>query len=465
MVKAHPALIWSGRTVVGIVGVAVAGAVVLGIGRVPLPSVSAEPANMVVAPDPAEQVRSCAGSLLAPSTTNASGSGLGDPSITIAANGKTTNTTLEAPDNSGGTGRPVAVALPASGDRAPSLSVATGQTVSSPQLSGFATAGCASPAADSWLVGGSTMTGRTTFIVLTNPGRAVANVDISIYADAGVVDAPGATGIIVEPGQQRVLSMASLAPGLAQPIVHVASRGGSVSAVLQQSIVEGLDPHGVDYVEASAAPSTAQTITGFVVPEAAPVGHDHDYDDGVPVVRLIAPGTNPVDVVARFIPEEGSAEPLPIEFSIPGNQVQELVLDNVPAGTYTVVLDSSAALVAGGRVTATSGTDFAWFASTAAIGGDGSLAIAAGDSPVLHLTNLTDTDANVRLTASEGDPISVFIPAGGAASTPVVQKRSYTTEGITDVSASVSYGGSSVFSSYAVTPINPSARPVTVYPR
>lgn len=466
MAKIHPALVWSGRTILGIVGVAAAGAVVLGIGRVPLPTIGADPQSMVVNPVISEQLRSCPGGLLVPSATNSQAVTGGDPTITIAASGTPTTSTLQTPNNTGGAGHPIAVAVPATGSTIPSLSVASGQGSDRAELRGFAAVGCAAPSSDSWLVGGSTATGRSAFIILTNPGKAVANVDLRIYADTGVIDAPGATGLIVSPGEQRIISLASLAPGQIQPIVHVSARGGSVSAVIQQSKIIGLDAKGVDYISASAPPSTDQTITGLVIPTAAaPLEHDHDYDDASPSLRFIAPGKDPVPVTVRFIPEEGSPEPLPVTFTLPPGIVQELPLANVPGGKYTVVLDSDAAIVAGARVTSSSGADFAWFASSLPVGADGALAIATGDAPTLHLRNAGDSEAAVTLTAADGKKLSTVVPSGATATLPVSAKTTYTTSGMSSVTASVSYGGESAFSSYVITPTNPSAEPVTVYPR
>ena len=110
--------------------------------------------------------------------------------------------------------------------------------------------------------------GRTSILTLSNPTAVTAQVSLQIFGEEGAVEAPGLLGIEVQPGAQRVLSLAGFAPGLVSPIVHVEARGGQVVAYLQQSIVRGLDASGVDLVDAAPDPATDLTFPGVRIFDA-----------------------------------------------------------------------------------------------------------------------------------------------------------------------------------------------------
>ena len=135
--------------------------------------------------------------------------------------------------------------------------------VDAQDYTGFAAAACAEPSGSIWLVGGSTAVGRTTLLTLANPSPVDATVG-SHHPESETArsSAPGMSGIEVQAGAQRVISLAGFAPDVASPVVHVDARGGQVVASLQQSIVRGLDAGGVDLVDAGADPATHLVIPG-----------------------------------------------------------------------------------------------------------------------------------------------------------------------------------------------------------
>ena len=73
---------------------------------------------------------------------------------------------------------------------------------------------------------------------------------------------PGGTG------SHALIVLAGLAPGEAQLSVHVRSAGGPVAAAIQQSVLRGLTPGGVDFIAPGAAPAARQVMTGMDIQDA-----------------------------------------------------------------------------------------------------------------------------------------------------------------------------------------------------
>lgn len=295
------------RLTAGLIGMAVIVVVVGAAAVAPWPAVVSEPVSTVVTPVASNQLRVCPGPLL----TLAADSSQADVATSVGrfdtvsgarapgAGGAAVNvdrSDISAVDNteSGRDGAPQLLTVPAAADapEAPLVSGAQSQTAASETLGGLAASACTEAASDSWLVGGSTAVGRTSLVLLSNPSTVVATVDLTVYGETGQVDAPGSTGILVQPGTQRIISLAGLAPNLLSPVVHVQSTGGSVAAALEESVIRGLQPGGVELTGPTTAAGNAQVIPGVVVtPPSAEVSVDEGaVSEDTPSVRVLVPG-------------------------------------------------------------------------------------------------------------------------------------------------------------------------------
>lgn len=463
----------SGRLIAGVIGVAIAGASIFAVGTLDLPRVSAAVPSAVITPTAANQARVCAGPLvqLAGDGTS-SGSSFGAVELTVGADSdaEPALTPIAAPDNLAGDafGSPSVVSVPTAtdADTAPLLAAAQSQSAALGDLSGYAAGTCSEASAESWLVGGSTDVGRTSVLALTNPTRADAIVDLTIYGENGVVDAPGSQGVIVKGGEQKLLSLAAFAPNLITPIVHVESRGGQVAAVIQHSVIRGLTPSGVDYVAPTSPAANTQMLSGVVISATPPVVSDEDYDDNSPAIRMIAPGTEIAAVTVNFTSEQDGSSPASLEYNLEPGVATEISLGSLAAGSYSVQIVSDQPVVAGARTSATVGetADFAWFQASTALPDTAMIAVPAGDSPVLHVTNPGTRDLDIELASSSGN-LTATVPGGSSVAIPVSGGASYEVTGVKGAHAQLSVQTATGFSAFAVQPANPSATPVTVYPR
>ncbi|MCU1586465.1 MAG: hypothetical protein JWM49_3021 [Microbacteriaceae bacterium] len=474
---ARGAVLVGARIVTGIVGVAVAALAIGAATLVPLPSYTSAPPGVVVTPVASAQQRVCPGPVLR--LGDASGqqatviSSVGKPTVRHSQTaGRATLAPLRSTDNTSGVA-PELLTLPPhspSSTAAPILSGSQSQSIDSGDLVGFAAAECAEGSADSWLVGGSTVTGRTTLITLSNPSNVVATVNLTIYSEAGPVSAAGAQGITVAPGGQRVLSLAGFAPDVSAPVVRVQSTGGQVIANLQQSVIRTLEPGGVDIVGPSTAPAKITTIPGIVISNGIAVTArqaESGYGDMRSIIRLYVPGTQPAKAEISIVPENGSEAATPVRVVVQPGVVTEVPLDSYPDANYTVTIASDQPLVGAARISTVSATgqsDFAWFASAPSLPSPALISVAPGPNPVLHIENPTAKEAVVTISSPGQSSAKVTIPAGRSVDQPATADTNYTLSGFAALRATVSYSGDAQLGSFPVSPSAPASQPINIYP-
>lgn len=470
------------RVTAGLIGMAVVVLAAGGAALAPWPSVESSPESTVVTPVAGNQLRVCPGPLL----TLAADSSQADVATSVGrfdtvygarvpdTGGVVVDvqrTDVSAVDNteSGRDGAPQLLTVPVDqgGQQAPLVAGAQSQTAASETLSGLATSACTEASSDSWLVGGSTDVGRTSLVLLTNPSTVVATVDLTVYGETGQVDAPGSTGILVQPGTQRVISLAGLAPNLLSPVVHVQATGGLVAAALEQSVIRGIQPGGAELTGPTTNAATEQVIPGVVVtPPSTEVSVDEgEVSEDTPTVRVLVPGDTPATVSVGVQSEDGAATGTSLEVEIQPGVATEIPLTGVAAGNYTVNLDSDEPLVAAALspVNGSVSRDFTWASAAAPQADEFLVYVAGGPAPALHLANTSTVDRTLTLTADGGAVTVLSVPAGQSVVVGVTASIAYLVTGGEGIAASVGYTGDGLASSYTVSPIGPLAEPIAVY--
>jgi hypothetical protein len=471
------------RALAGMIVVAVAVVAVGAAAIVPWPTLELTPTSLLVSPVPTEQQRVCPGPLLnlaADSSQAQDATSVGPAEAVFSAHPAAAGTDwirpsatgLSAPDNTrnGVDGAPQVLRVPAEDGaiKAPLVAGSQSQTATGKTLSGLAVAACAEASGDAWLVGGSTDVGQTSLVLLSNPGTVLATVDLTVYGEAGVVNAPGSTGILVQPESQRIVSLAGLAPNLRSPVLHVTSRGGQVAATLQQSIVRGIATIGVDLLGPVAPAATSQIIAGVLVTAqgAATVTQSGGLAYDIPTVRVFVPGKDAATVQVRVAGEDGRPIGSPLRVAIQPGVPTDVPLTGLAPGAYSLALTADHPIVAAALAfsVGTAGTDFAWFASSGSIADDFLVAVAPGPGPALHLVNTADGDANYTVTPDTGTPVTVTVPGGGSASLPLAASGRYLVSGGKSTVASVGYSDAGLLASFTLGRPGPLATPLVVYP-
>ncbi|TBN55981.1 hypothetical protein EYE40_00410 [Glaciihabitans arcticus] len=477
------------RIVSGTVGLAVAAVAILGATFISLPGIQSTAPSVDVIPVPTAQLRVCAGGVLrlgdesGQDATNATA--IGRPVVEFRSTGDVDTADLAQSDSPESSSRAAPTVLSAApGEADPNAAVllagSQSQLVNSGDFVGFATAECTGAATDSWLVGGSAEVGRTTLITLANPTEVVSEVTLEIFGADGAIAAPGASGIVVQPQSQRVLSLASFAPGLASPVIHVTATGGAVVANLQQSVVRGLTTGGVDIVGATAAPAKSQVIPGLTVLGSEDLESSLAQDgneDLATSLRVYVPGDDAIDegsvgATVNIVSSDGVGTGASFTADVEIGRVTEVPVEGLLDGTYTVTVSSSVPIVAGlrastvapaqGLLPATS--DFAWLGATTRLGGDTLLTVADGPQPVLHLSNPGASTITVDVAELDGTSSTVTVSARSSATTPVNPGSAYRLSGFSALYAAVSFAAPGQLGGYGVQPPALSSSAVTIFP-
>lgn len=307
-------------------------------------------------------------------------------------------------------------------------------TATDGDLQGTATSNCQQPSNDQWLAGASTTVGRASVLVLTNASTTPATVSLELFGAQGQIQAPGSRGLLVAPGTSRSVVLAGLAPGEPQLSVHVRSAGGPVAAVIQQGVLRGLTPGGVDFIGPGAAPAARQVMTGVDIQDPAGLAQltgKPGYEDAGPALQLTVPGPSDAVVEVKLYGRDGQkALPSGGVITAKAGAVTEVSLAGVPAGQYTVAASSDVSFVAATRVTRglqeDQPTDVAWAASGVRLGSQHVVPVPQGGIRSLIFGAL-DARATITYSAITADgkvrtPSTADIAGGTTSSIAVPDK-------------------------------------------
>ncbi|MFC4556045.1 DUF5719 family protein [Georgenia faecalis] len=302
-----------------------------------------------------------------------------------------------------------------SGDRAAFVGGASASRTESGDLRGLFAAPCLVPATTSWLVGGSTETGSSAQLVLTNVGQTPATVQVSAWGSTGALETSAGASVLVAPQAQEVVLLEAVTGADPRVAVRVEADGGQVSAYLQDSELRGLVPAGVSAVVPSAEPAREVRIPGVVLPESGAADPDPAR------VRLVNPGDTLATVSVVLLGPDGElvvpgAEALAVD---PGTVV-DVSLAGLPAGTWTLDVRGDAPLVAAAVLTRAGAEgeplDRAWAPATEPLSSGLVVLPGLADAATLTVANPADTavDVTLRPVTADGERVAdvvVSVPA------------------------------------------------------
>jgi hypothetical protein len=291
----------------------------------------------------------------------------------------------------------------ATGERAAGLTAQVATLVPGGARRALTSVPCTAPSGETWLVGGSTVSGRRDVLYLTNADSSPAVVDVTVFGPDGASHPSQAQGLTVAPLKQVVLALDALAPGLEVTAVQVHTRSGRVAAALQDAWALGGTPEGADWVPPSVRPSQSFTVTGLPAETSAQ-----------PTLFLLAPGQDDATVRVRFATADGLLSPEGVNaIDVPAGQVQTVDLRKAAPGVaapYALVVDADHPVVAGVQ-TVEGGRhllpDFSWTAGSPEVVGAAVVAPwvprTAAVTTALQITAVGTDDVVVRVTTLGAD--------------------------------------------------------------
>ncbi|MBG6182814.1 hypothetical protein IWX65_000761 [Arthrobacter sp. CAN_A214] len=221
-------------------------------------------------------------------------------------------------------------------------------------LRGLAASSCPAPSNDMVLLGGATEVGDSSVLVLTNPTDIPAAVDLELFGADGPVEAAGTGGHLVPPGESRDVVLAGLAGSQEHLAVRVRSDGGGVSSVIQQSVLRGLTPGGIELLAPSAPAALEQVIPGVVLQNADTariIRGQEGYAAASPVLQVLVPGSTDSVLDIRIFGADGEVSlPEGGAMTAAAGSVSTFPLEGLAEGTYTVSIASDVPVAAAARV-------------------------------------------------------------------------------------------------------------------
>lgn len=204
---------------------------------------------------------------------------------------------------------------------------------------GLAGLRCEAPKPDVWFVGGSTMLGNETTLVLANVDDTPTTVNISIFTARHDLEPASAQGLVVQPHTREEIPLDTLAPDEDLLALHVQSTRGRIAAGLRHALKTLRATEGVDWVPQTQPPSTKVVVPGFA------------SGRGLRALYITNPGTD--DATAKvtvttqdgqFVPKGDDAIDVPHGRTV-SVRLDDVTLDSALAATVTT---DGAPVVAGG---------------------------------------------------------------------------------------------------------------------
>ncbi|WP_181275607.1 DUF5719 family protein [Brevibacterium oceani] len=200
---------------------------------------------------------------------------------------------------------------------------------SSGDLTGLAALTCAQASSSFRILAGSGSTGSNSQLLLSNPGDVPVQAKVRLMTPSGSSAEP--TELSIKAGEQRAVRLAGLAAGAEALAVDVTVDGGALAGSVQETVLDGLRPQGIDLAAAGADAGRQQVLTGLSGKDVR--------------VRVANPGKDLAEVTLKAYGPDGEIDIPRSSMTVVGRGVAEADLGDLDA--TSVVLDANRQIQAG----------------------------------------------------------------------------------------------------------------------
>ncbi|MFP7706707.1 DUF5719 family protein [Trueperella sp. LYQ141] len=217
-------------------------------------------------------------------------------------------------------------------------------------MRGVAVRPCQWPSNSVWLVGGSTKVGSSMQLSISNPMATAINIEMTAYANTGLLDLGGHSHITLAPKTTQTLLLDGVLPPADDIALHLTSNSGRFAASVQTMQLVGAQPAGIDVVTAGTF-GRDLVIPGLVVPGVEQSATNRSYladPNFSAYVRVVNPNATPAQISVIVIDTTGE-HPLPGAegISVSANSVLKLSLAGISPGDYALKITSDSDISAG----------------------------------------------------------------------------------------------------------------------
>lgn len=243
------------------------------------------------------------------------------------------------------------------------------QLVKDKRISGLLGAACIRPQSEFWFVGGTTTVGREAMLLIHNPSKIDATVDLEIFTENGNSHSAGLSGIAVPKGKTTILPLSSFVLRANSITLHLVSHGGSITALIQQKAVRGLFANGADFISPSEVLENKSYFPGLLVrgakDSAAFRAAGDKYSDVQNMLRVFVPGKVDAKLTLQVLGTDDETFGTVLSITAPAEKVTDFDIKGLANGDYFGILDSSVPVRSSIRLVRASYVgdryvDFAW---------------------------------------------------------------------------------------------------------
>jgi hypothetical protein len=276
------------------------------------------------------------------------------------------------------------------------------------------------------LVGGSTAIGREALLILTNPTRIDSTIDLEIFTENGTSASAGLSGISVPANKTTVVPISSFVLRAESIAVHVVSRGGSITALIQQKAVRGNSAAGADYVAPAPQASTQAIIPGLLIrgsKDSAKFKATADkYSDIEQMLRVFVPGNKDATITFQVLGTSSETFGTVLSVTAIAGKVTDFAIPRLDDGDYFGILDSDVPVHSSVRLVRSKTipgayTDFSWINPAEGFTTPRYIAVPKVGISKLSVTNPADKPTTISIKIG-GETIKRTI---GASSTEVIR--------------------------------------------
>jgi hypothetical protein len=280
------------------------------------------------------------------------------------------------------------------------------QLAQNASIRGLLAAPCLRPQSQFWLVGGSTAIGREALLVLTNPTPIDSTVDLQIFTENGNSSSAGLAGISVPANEVTVVPLSSFVLRAESITVHVLSRGGSITALIQQKAIRGNSASGADYVSPAPAANTRAILSGILVRGSKASSKFRSkadkYSDVQQMLRVFVPGTKDATIVFQVLGTTEETFGTVLSVTASAGKVTDFDIPGLADGDYFGILDSDVKVQSSVRLVrsktgADAYTDFSWINAAEAFATPRYVAVPKAGISKLSVTNPSDKPTTVKI--------------------------------------------------------------------
>lgn len=273
-------------------------------------------------------------------------------------------------------------------------------------INGLLGAPCLRPQSEFWFVGGSTSIGREALLILTNPSPVDAIVDLTLFTENGASFAAGLSGISVPKSKTTVVPLSSFVLRAQSLAVHVKSQGGSITALIQQKAVRGINANGADYISPSEPASKEAAFPGILVRGATDTAKFRQsgskYGDVQNMLRVFVPGEKDAQITFQVLGTDAQTFGTVLSVTAPAGKVSDFAIQGLKNGDYFGILNSdvevfSSVRLVRARATTDRFVDFAWINRAAGFSSGRFVAVPDAGITKLSLVNLSAKPTTVTL--------------------------------------------------------------------